>query len=227
MRRTKWWWDRIDYWDSMVSNSVLFEEKKFGGERIIERVDRQEVEGVSVECQTRDPSICLLLVPVLSNTVLCTRWWFLQQSRWLELITPKNTKREDHSPQAIREHFVASHLNPSHAVVSVLTDLNTNCIFFWFALGDCNSRIDLLCKLDLKCDGAAEEAKHLLDCLCDNSIACKLPAAFVVERQPFQAVVNDFIQWKKVWMDLDGGNAHNPDQDSTLLHQVVRKGVWF
>lgn len=129
----------------------------------------------------------------------------------LELKTPKNMKKKDHSPQAIGEHFAASYLNPNHAVVSVLTDLNTRWTFFWFALGDDDSRMALY-KLDLNGDGAAAEAKYLLDSLYDTSDAYALPTTFA-ERQPLQAVMKDFGQRKKARIDLNGGNGHNPDQD--------------
>ena len=129
----------------------------------------------------------------------------------LELKSPKNMKRKDHSPQVIIEHFAASFLNPSHAVVSVLTDLNARWIFFWYAFGDDDSILSLH-KLDLNGDGAAAEAKYLLDSLYDNSVAYALPTTFA-ERQPFQALLKDLVQQKKARIDLDD-HGHNPHQDS-------------
>lgn len=51
----------------------------------------------------------------------------------LELKTPENMRKRNHTPKTIGEHFAASYLNPDHAVVLVLTDLNTKWTFFWFA----------------------------------------------------------------------------------------------
>lgn len=111
----------------------------------------------------------------------------------LKLKTPKDMKRKDHSPQAIGEHFVASYLNPNHAVVLVLTDVNTRWIFFRYALGDDDDARMALHKLDLNSDEATAEAKYLLDSVYDNSVTYTLLTTFA-EHQPFQAVMNNFVQ---------------------------------
>ena len=129
----------------------------------------------------------------------------------LELKTVMNMKRKDHSPQTIGEHFAASYLNPDHAIVSVLTDLNSKWIFFWFAFGEEDSKMSLY-KLCLDGDGAATYAKYLLDSLYDNSLD-NLPISFA-ERQPLQAVLDDLVSRKKARKELDVGSGPPPDQDS-------------
>ncbi len=123
----------------------------------------------------------------------------------LELKTPKNMARKDHSPQTIGEHFAASYLNRNHAVVSVLTDLNTKWIFFWFAFGEDDSEMSLH-KLVLDGEGAPSDAKYLLDSLYDISFGDTLPTTFA-KRQPLRAVL-DALKRKRARIEL------NPDQDS-------------
>ena len=130
----------------------------------------------------------------------------------LELKAPKNMRQKDHSPQTICEHFAASYLNPNHAVVSVLTDLNATWIFFWYAIGEDDSTMSLY-RLVLHGDKAAGEGKYLLDSLHDNSVGETLPTTFA-ERQPLQAVLDDLIRQKRAQKDLDGDNDHNRNQDS-------------
>ena len=129
----------------------------------------------------------------------------------LELKTVNNMKKKDHSPQTIGEHFAASYLNPDHAIVSVLTDLNTKWIFFWFAFGEDDSKMSLY-KLRLDGDGAATYAKYLLDSLFDNSVD-NLPVTFA-KRQPLQAVLGGLVSRKKARMELDVDSGPPPDQDS-------------
>ena len=129
----------------------------------------------------------------------------------LELKTPNNMKEKDHSPQTIGEHFAASYLNRNHAVVSVLTDLNTKWIFFWFAFGEDDSEMSLH-KLVLDGEGAASDAKYLLDSLYDTSYRDTLPTTFA-KRQPLRAVLGA-LKRKRARTELDDGNGPNPDQDS-------------
>jgi len=129
----------------------------------------------------------------------------------LELKTPKNMKKRDHSPQTIGEHFAASYLNRNHAVVSVLTDLNTKWIFFWFAFGEDDSEMSLH-KLVLDGEGAASDAKYLLDSLYDISCGDTLPTTFA-KRQPLRAVLGA-LKRKRARIELDDGNGPNLDQDS-------------
>lgn len=71
-----------------------------------------------------------------------------------------------------------------------------------------------LYKLIIHGDGAATEAKFLLDSIYGNSAGNNtLPTTFAA-CQPFQAVLNDHTSRKRVQIDLDGDNGHNPDQDS-------------
>jgi hypothetical protein len=130
----------------------------------------------------------------------------------LELKTPKNTKEKDYRPQAICEHFAASYLNPDHAIVSVLTDLNNKWIFFWFAAGEDDSKMALY-NLVLDGEEAAADAKYLLDSIYGNSVGDTLPTNFV-KRQPLQAVLDALVRHKKALMELDGGNGHSPNQGS-------------
>ena len=130
----------------------------------------------------------------------------------IELKTPKNMKKKDHSPQTIGEHFAASYLNPNHAVVSVLTDLNTKWVFFWFAAGEDDSKMSLF-KLVLEGDEAAADAKYLLDSLHGNPVNTDtLPTTFE-KRQPLQAVLDCLLRRKRAKIELMGGNGHSPNQD--------------
>jgi hypothetical protein len=130
----------------------------------------------------------------------------------IELKTPKNMKKQDHSPQTIGEHFAASYLNPKHAVVSVLTDLNTKWIFFWFAAGEDDSEMSLF-KLVLEGDEAAADAKYLLDSLHGNPVKTDtLPTTFE-KRQPLQAVLDCLLKRKRAKIELVGDNGHSPNQD--------------
>jgi len=132
----------------------------------------------------------------------------------LELKTPKNIKKKDHTPQTICKHFAASYLNPDHAVVSVLTDLSSKWIFFWYAIGEEDSKMSLY-RLMLDGKGAAAEAKYLLDSLYDSSVGDALPATFA-ERQPLNAVLNDLVSRKRRRMDLDGPNVGQNSKPSLL-----------
>ena len=120
-------------------------------------------------------------------------------------------KKKDHSPQTIGEHFATSDLNRNHAVVSVLTDLNTRWIFYWFGFGEDDSEMSLH-KLVLDGKQAATDAKHLLDSLYDNSFGDTLPTTFA-KRQPLRAVL-DALKRKRARIELDDGDGPSPDQDS-------------
>ena len=129
-----------------------------------------------------------------------------------ELKTPKNMSKKDHTPQTIGEHFAASYLNPDHAVVSVLTDLNQKWTFFWFARGEDASKVALY-KLCLDGGEATAGAKYLLDSLYDNAVGDTLPTTFA-NRQPFQAVMDSVARNKRVKREIDRDDSHSPDQDS-------------
>ena len=129
-----------------------------------------------------------------------------------ELKTPKNMRKKDHTPQTIGEHFAASYLNPEHAVVSVLTDLNQQWTFFWFARRNDASKMALF-KLCLSGGEATMHAKYLLDSIYGNAVGDTLPATFT-NRQPFQAVLDSVVKNKRARRDIDSNDSHSPDQDS-------------
>ena len=86
-----------------------------------------------------------------------------------ELKKPPNLDQDggkDHTPQIVGEHLAASFLNGDHPVVSVLTDLNNNWTFYWFAKREGDDKVTLH-KLWLKDEKAATEAKYILDRLYD------------------------------------------------------------
>ena len=143
----------------------------------------------------------------------------------IELTKPNNMVSKDHCPQTIIEHVTASYLNPEHAVVSVLTDLGQNWIFFWFAPSE-DDEVMCLYKLTLDGDEAPSEAKYILDSLFNNVVgeSQTLPSAFA-KRQCFLAVANS-VNRKKARLDFSskyhdrndknhkpssGGAGHNPD----------------
>ena len=97
-------------------------------------------------------------------------------------------------------------------MVSVLTDLDATWIFFWYAVGEEDSKMSLY-RLTLNGEGAVAEAKYLLDSLYDSSVGYTLPATFAA-RQPLNAVLKDLISRKRGRMDLDGDNGLNSVPDS-------------
>ena len=122
----------------------------------------------------------------------------------LDVKKPSHLLQMDHTPQVICEHFAASYLNPKHPLVSVLTDLNENWIFFWFAFENTDDSDDsgmALYKLRLCGKEAATEAKFLLDNLFDN--ASLVPNTFA-KRQPFQAILKCITRQRKRQRDFDG-----------------------
>ena len=137
----------------------------------------------------------------------------------IELKTPKNLKSKDHTAQTVGEHFAASYLNPKHAVVSVMTDLNDSWTFFWFAKeGDCADVA--LYTLRLENEGAAGLAKYMLDSLYDTTSRREtLPIAFV-DRVSFEAIMDSIVKDnnKRARRDFDdtggGAGSSSPDQDS-------------
>lgn len=129
-----------------------------------------------------------------------------------ELKTPQNMRKNDHTPQTIFEHFAASYLNPDHALVSVLTDLNQSWTFFWFARGEGDSKVALY-KLCLNGGEATADAKYLLDSLYDNSVGDTLPTTFA-NRQPFQAVLDSVSRNKRVRSEFDRADSDSLDPDS-------------
>jgi hypothetical protein len=50
----------------------------------------------------------------------------------LELETTRTSNMDTHEPQAVLEHLSASFLNKDCGVLTVLTDLNENWVFYWF-----------------------------------------------------------------------------------------------
>jgi hypothetical protein len=50
----------------------------------------------------------------------------------LELKTTRNNNMEEHEPQAVLEHLSSSFLNRACGVLTVLTDLNEEWVFYWF-----------------------------------------------------------------------------------------------
>ena len=93
-----------------------------------------------------------------------------------ELKKPPNLDgNEDHTPQAVGEHLAASCLNSKHPVVSVLTDLNNNWTFYWFAKRNGDDYEVALYKFCLEGNEAATMAKHILDSLYDAPEGTSLP----------------------------------------------------
>jgi len=138
----------------------------------------------------------------------------------LELKKPKNMSLKDHTPQTICEHVAASYLNPKHPVVSVLTDLNKEWTFFWFAFdGDDDDDDDAdsemaLYKLRLNGEDAATKAKYLLDSLFDNSVGDKLPNT-LAKRQSFRTVEDWLARRKrKRQREFDSGYGDSQDRHS-------------
>lgn len=137
-----------------------------------------------------------------------------------ELKKPANMQK-DHSPQTICEHFAASFLNSRHPIVSVLTDLNENWTFFWFAFSgdDDNKNSDdvsqmAIYRLCLRGEDAATNAIHLLGSLFDDSDSDNLPSTFA-GRQPFQSVVNCLASSaKKRPREVDGDDSDAQDSHS-------------
>lgn len=81
-----------------------------------------------------------------------------------------------------------------------------------FAFGDDHSSEVSLRKLVLDGEGAASDAKYLLDSLYDISFGVTLPITFA-KRQPLRAVL-DTVKRKRARIELDDGNGPNPDQQS-------------
>jgi hypothetical protein len=93
-----------------------------------------------------------------------------------ELKKPPNLDgNKDHTPQAVGEHLAASCLNRKHPVVSVLTDLNNNWTFYWFAKRNGDDYEVALYKFCLEGNEAAMMAKHILDNLYDAPEGTSLP----------------------------------------------------
>lgn len=105
-----------------------------------------------------------------------------------ELKKPKNLKAKDHNPQTVCKHLAASYLNRSHAVVSVLTDLNRSWTFYWFAHKEQGAGVSLH-KLKLNGAGAPGLSKYILESLHDTSRRETLPSTFA-DRLSFEAVMD-------------------------------------
>jgi len=122
----------------------------------------------------------------------------------LEVKSPQNIRKNDYCPQTAYKHFAVAYLNPNHAVVSVLTDLDQSWTFFWFATRE-DDPVMALNKHVLKGEGAASEAKYLLESIYDSTVGDTLPSTFS-KRQPLRAVLES-IKRRRAQMDFyDDGN---------------------
>jgi hypothetical protein len=139
----------------------------------------------------------------------------------LELKKPENMRQKDHTPQAASELFAASYLNRNHAVVSVLTDLNQNWTFFWFAREEENSAQVCLFKLLLTGNEATAYGKYLLDSVFKESVGddtLLLPTTFA-ERLSFQDIMTIGVRKRKhgEYFCADSDDSSDPDSKPSLL----------
>jgi hypothetical protein len=126
----------------------------------------------------------------------------------LELKTPTNMKRRDHTLQMVCERFAASFLNHKHEVVSALTDPNSSWIFWWYAENPDGSGVALY-KLNLQGEKAARLAKYILESLTDRSRRGTLPDTFV-DRLSFESLMEILAKDdsnKRVRRDFGGGGG--------------------
>lgn len=136
----------------------------------------------------------------------------------IELKKSKNLKSKDHTAQTADRHFAASYLNPKHAVVSVLTDLNNSWTLFWFAKEkDCADVA--LYTLHLENERAAGLAKYMLDSLYDTTSCREMFPITFVNRVSFETIIDSIGRGnnKRARRDFDdtggddGSSLPNPD----------------